>query len=240
MTTPIEPTRDIQTGQEEVDTFIPVTDPRHPNHISPQLLTRKGLADILVKNKENALYEYPEQQRGANNLKASFVQFIAANDDISVSESSPTSFLLTKKVAVHAGPTSTKTTKKSTKIKGSKRADFMFGGVNSDKLVGGKGDDFLVGGIGKDILVGGPGDDFLWGGIGSDKFKDLRGNDTFVNFDLYGNGDVIVDQLEDVEIIGHGENEYHSTLISHKKGTLTIAGWYPNEVIESGYFNEYQ
>ena len=117
MTTPIEPTRDIQTGQEEVDTFIPVTDPRHPNHISPQLLTRKGLAQILVKNKENAISEYPEQQRWANNLKASFVQFIAANDDISVSESSPTSFLLTKKVAVHAGPTSTKTTKNPLKSK---------------------------------------------------------------------------------------------------------------------------
>ena len=215
------------------------TAPRDPNDINPKFLSREGYADYLTDMRDVNFTKFPNQARTTRD-STSFLnskgQFVINNVGVSISETSPTSHRLTNKTFVHFGPTSTRTTSKVTKIKGTNKQDFMFGGVNGDKLIGGKGTDFLVGGIGKDILVGGRGNDYFWGGIGSDRYKGLQGKDIFIDFDLYGNADVIADQLRDVEIIGRGPEEYDSTLISHRKGSIIINGWSPEEIADANIF----
>ena len=58
----------------------------------------------------------------------------------------------------------------------------------------------------------------------------------FVNFDLYGGADIIVDQLRNVQIVGRGEDIYNSTLVTHKRGTITIVGWEPDEIMAANIF----
>ncbi|QFT98425.1 Bifunctional hemolysin/adenylate cyclase precursor [Roseovarius sp. THAF8] len=87
-------------------------------------------------------------------------------------------------------------------LKGSARADFMFGGdgndilrgrdnrddlqggAGADRLFGGDGEDTLTGGDGNDRLFGGEDDDILTGGNGNDRLSGGNGQDTLTG----GNG----------------------------------------------------
>ena len=76
------------------------------------------------------------------------------------------------------------------------------------------------------------------GGVGADVYKGLRGDDIFVDFDLNRccYPEVIGDNLKDVEIIVHGPYEYDSTMITHKKGSIVMSGWSPDEFAAANIF----
>ena len=215
------------------------TDPSSPDYINPQFLSLKGYAEFLVRMRDRNFTQFPTEARSGTDA-GYFIgrkgEFILHNPRITVSEGSPKSYKLTSDVFVHFGPTSRRTTNKLSKIKGANKDDFMFGGINGDILIGGKGSDFLVGDRGSDVLIGGPGVDYFWGGIGPDVYKGLKGDDIFINFDLYGYSNVIGDKIKDVAIVGRGPEEYDSTLITHKKGSIVIIGWSPDEVAEANIF----
>jgi Ca2+-binding RTX toxin-like protein len=85
---------------------------------------------------------------------------------------------------------------------GSRRADFIVGGIENnsfvgaggnDTLIGGAGLDSLFGGIGVDQINGGDGADLLDGGLGKDIVTGGLGDDEFrFNFLTHG-GDIITD-----------------------------------------------
>ena len=88
------------------------------------------------------------------------------------------------------------------KIEDTRTDIYILGGVNGEKMIGGDGDDFFIGRIGKDILVCGKGNNYFEWWNRSRQVQDLQGNDCFINFDLYGNPDVIADKLKIAEIVG--------------------------------------
>ena len=213
------------------------TNPFLPDFVNSQFLSRKGYAEYLTDMRDNNFTNFPSSAvRESTKFRQSTATFVVNDDKVTVSEFKPTKVKLTRDTFVHFGPTSTFTKDKVTKIKGTSKDDFMFGRVNGDKLVGGKGDDFLVGSHGKDVLIGGKGTDYFWGGTGSDKYKDIRGNDFFLSLDLYNTPDVIVDKLKNVQI-ANVQSSFATTVLTHSKGTITIANWGPKDIIESGMFN---
>ena len=228
----------VLNRNDEVDvSTLPVTDPRHPDYVYPPLLTRDGFAGYLVEARDNNFTKFPNSAiRDWGIIRSSIGDWILNDDKFQPREFAPAKAKLTRDVYFYTGPFSTRTTDKITKIKGTRKDDYMLGGVNGEKMIGGDGDDFLIGGIGKDVLVGGKGNDYFWGGIGSDKYKNLQGDDYFINFDLYGNSDVIVDKLKNVEIVGRGPYEFDSTLVTHQKGSIVISGWEPDEIAEADIF----
>lgn len=80
-------------------------------------------------------------------------------------------------------------------VKGTTRADVLWGRGGDDKLSGYSGADILAGGTGEDRLDGGKGADILTGGAGSDTFvlKAGYGRDTVTDFTVSGSGHDIVD-----------------------------------------------
>jgi VCBS repeat-containing protein len=80
-------------------------------------------------------------------------------------------------------------------LSGSHGSDTLVGGDGDDRLIGGRGDDHLFGGQGNDGLSGNRGDDFLGGGTGDD---DLNGGDG--RDELYGG-------IGDDDLFGGSEND---------------------------------
>ena len=69
-------------------------------------------------------------------------------------------------------------------INGYKKDDIIVGYDRNDVLLGDKGDDSLDGGTGDDILWGGKDDDILLGGEGSDRLIGDKGKDIFSYFNV--------------------------------------------------------
>jgi Ca2+-binding RTX toxin-like protein len=68
-------------------------------------------------------------------------------------------------------------------LKGTGRANVIYGFAGNDRLNGAGGNDTLLGGDGNDVLLGGAGNDYLLGETGSDTYTGGAGRDRFV-FDI--------------------------------------------------------
>lgn len=66
------------------------------------------------------------------------------------------------------------------KVKGTAKADTLFGHVENDSVRGGRGADRLMGQDGDDVIRGGKGNDVIIGGAGNDTLHGGPGHDTFV------------------------------------------------------------
>ena len=94
-------------------------------------------------------------------------------------------------------------------LKGFAGNDLLVGGLGDDRLEGGDGEDRLVGGVGIDTLIGGDGTDTLVGGLGNDFLRGGTGTDNYVFAGSFGEdtiqGDTDGGNLQFKQATGFGD-----------------------------------